>query len=62
LKPKFKKGEKVMFLFNGEEKIGLIETVDTFFGHAGVEYDIWVDDEPCLYKHVGDLDILGVIE
>lgn len=61
MSPKFEKGKRVGFTVNGTNKTGVIETVDTFFGHTEIQYDIYVKKEPCLYKHVPESDILGVI-
>ena len=59
-KPKFVYGEKVRFTIsdqedNAMEKIGSIEIIDrygTFFNPSDVSYDILVEDENCLYKHI----------
>lgn len=61
MSPKFEKGQKVVFRVNGITKTGLVETIDTFFGHADVQYDIYVKKEPCLYKHVPESDVLGAV-
>lgn len=62
MSPKFKKGEKVRFTINGTNKTGVVETVDTYFQYADVTYDIYVTKEPCLYKHVPESSILGVVK
>lgn len=59
-KPKFEYGQKVRFTItdqngNSIEKIGTIEIIDrygTFFDTSDVSYDILVEDENCLYKHI----------
>ena len=59
-KPKFEYGQKVRFTIsdqngNSIEKIGTIEIIDrygTFFDSSDVSYDILVEDENCLYKHI----------
>lgn len=59
-KPKFEYGQKVRFVIsdqngNSIEKIGTIEIIDrygTFFDTSDVSYDILVEDENCLYKHI----------
>lgn len=59
-KPKFEYGQKVRFTIsdqngNSIEKIGTIEIIDrygTFFDTNDVSYDILVEDENCLYKHI----------
>lgn len=43
---KFEKGQKVRFIVNGTNKTGVIETVDTFFGHTEIQYDIYVKKNP----------------
>lgn len=58
---KFEKGQKVRFIVNGTNKIGVVETVDTYFQYADVTYDIYVKKEPCLYKHVPESDVLGQV-
>lgn len=55
---KFSKGQKVKFIFNGVEKIGIVEIVDTFGAFAEVSYDIYIVSEPCLYKHVVESSVL----
>lgn len=62
LSPKFEKGQEIRFIVNGTEKIGFIDVIDTFFGHADVQYDIHVKKEPCLYKHVPESDVLGAVK
>lgn len=59
-KPKFEYGQMVRFTIsdqdgNSIEKIGTIEIIDrygTFFDTSDVSYDILVEDENCLYKHI----------
>lgn len=59
-KPKFEYGQKVRLTIsdqngNSIEKIGTIEIIDrhgTFFDTSDVSYDILVEDENCLYKHI----------
>jgi hypothetical protein len=54
-KPKYKEGETVKFIFNGELKTGFVFVVDrfgTFFYTEDVSYDIMVESENCLYKHI----------
>ena len=59
MSPKFEKGQKVVFRVNGITKTGLVETIDTFFGHTEIQYDIYVEKEECLFKHVADSDVLA---
>lgn len=59
-KSKFDYGQKVRFTIsdqedNAMEKIGSIEIIDrygTFFDPSDVSYDILVEAENCLYKHI----------
>lgn len=54
-KPKFKEHETVSFTCNGETKIGKVFTVDrfgTFFDRSDVSYDVMVEEENMLYKHI----------
>lgn len=52
--PKYKVGDKVSFTINNEIRNGFIYIVDTYgaFGLDDVSYDILVEIEDCLYKHV----------
>lgn len=58
-KPKFEYGQMVRFTISDQEgnvleKIGTISIIDrygTFFDTSDVSYDIFVEDENCLYKH-----------
>lgn len=52
--PKFKEGDRVKFICNGKDLIGTVEIVDkygTFDNPNDVSYDIFVEEENCLYKH-----------
>lgn len=54
-KPKYNYNEQVSFVVNGEAKVGTIYIIDkfgTFFDDSDVSYDIMVDSEKCLYKHI----------
>ena len=56
-KPKFKLNDTVAFTCNGngETKTGTVFTVDrfgTFFCKSDVCYDVMVESENCLYKHI----------
>lgn len=60
-KPKYKIGDKVRFEItdNGEKiyKEGLVYIIDrmgTFVDNSDVCYDIMVEEENCLYKHVNE--------
>lgn len=57
-KPKYKAFDKVEFLFNENElHEGVIRVVDelgTFFNKSDVSYDIYVEEENVLYKHINE--------
>ena len=56
-KPKFKVGDKVSFSFQEETKHGTVFIVDkygTFFDKSDVSYDIMVEEENTLYKHINE--------
>lgn len=53
--PKYSRNDIVTFEFNGETKIGTIAIIDThgtIEQNTEVSYDIFVEDENCLYKHI----------
>lgn len=54
-KPKYKEGTTVKFTFRNELKTGVIWIVDkygTWNYTEDVSYDIMVESENCLYKHI----------
>ena len=54
-KPKHKVGDTVKFIFGNELKTGSVFVVDkygTFDNSTDVSYDILVEDENVLYKHI----------
>lgn len=54
-KPKYKEGTTVKFIINNELKTGIVFVVDkygTFDNSTDVSYDILVEDENMLYKHI----------
>ena len=57
-KPKYKAFDKVEFLFNENElHEGVIRVVDelgTFLDKSDVSYDIYVEEENMLYKHINE--------
>jgi hypothetical protein len=57
-KPKYKAFDKVEFEFiENEVHIGVIWIVDkygTFFDKSDVSYDIYVEEENVLYKHINE--------
>ena len=52
--PKFKVGDNVSFTINNETRNGIVLIVDAYgaFCLDDVSYDILVETENCLYKHV----------
>lgn len=60
--PKYNLDNRVKFEFAGEIKEGRIYIIDkygTFEDPSDVSYDIMVDLENCLYKHINEKYILG---
>lgn len=57
-KPKYKENDKVEFaIYENEARIGVIYVVDkygTFFDKSDVSYDIFVEEENTLYKHINE--------
>ena len=57
-KPKYKENDKVEFEFiENEVHIGVIWIVDrygTFFDKSDVSYDIYVEEENMIYKHINE--------
>ena len=58
-KPKFKEGERVMFEWVKDEpkRVGVVYIVDkygTFDDPSDVSYDIMVDEDNMLYKHISE--------
>ena len=54
-RPKYKRDEIVQFYIDQECKIGRVYIIDkfgTFEQQEEVSYDIMVETENCLYKHV----------
>ena len=53
--PKYTEGDRVQFTFDGQVKTGPVEIVDeygTFFDDSDVSYDILIEEENTLYKHI----------
>lgn len=56
-KPKFNLNDVVSFSLCGKKKQGIIYIIDkygTFFDKSDVSYDILVDEENMLYKHINE--------
>lgn len=63
-KPKYKRGNIVRMACEDIEKIGKIFVVDahgTFGQNEEPSYDILVEEDNCLYKHICESEILGKI-
>ncbi len=60
-KPKYKAFDKVEFKFSeGEVHNGVIWTVDkygTYFDKSDVSYDIYVEEEKMIYKHINEKNV-----
>lgn len=59
--PKFKRNDMVVFKFRDDEKCDMIQIVDaygTFEQDDEPSYDICVEEENCLYKHIRETDIV----
>ena len=53
--PKYDYGDVVTFDFRGYVKTGVICVVDpygTWEDDSDVSYDVWVELEDCIYKHI----------
>lgn len=60
-KPKYKVGNAVKFIFGNELKTGIVFVVDkygTFDNSTDVSYDILVEDENVLYKHIQEKHVV----
>jgi hypothetical protein len=56
-KPKFNLNDVVSFSLCGKKKQGIIYIIDkygTFFDKSDVSYDIFVEEENMLYKHINE--------
>lgn len=54
-KPQYKVNDSVQFLFGNEKKQGVVYIVDAYGVYedkSDVHYDILVEPENCLYKHI----------
>lgn len=55
--PKFNLNDVVSFSFCDKKKQGIIYIIDkygTFFDKSDVSYDIFVEEENMLYKHINE--------
>lgn len=56
-KPKFKVNDSVNFIIGNTKRIGTVFIVDkygTFEDNSDVSYDIFVESENMLYKHINE--------
>ena len=63
--PRFKRNDIVHFKFNDEIKTGYVYIVDaygTFFQTEQPSYDVMVETENCLYKHIPESNVTGGTE
>ena len=63
-KPKFKVGDVVKFIAGARVLEGEVEIVDawgTFWDKTDVSYDILVEKENMLYKHIPERDIVRYV-
>lgn len=59
--PKFKRNDMVVFKIGDDEKCGMIQIVGiygTFEQEGEPSYDICVEEENCIYKHIRETDIV----
>lgn len=59
-KPKYKRNDKVSFEINGIVKQGYVCVVDaygTFFQKDEPSYDVMVEEDNCLYKHIPESQV-----
>lgn len=60
--PKYKVGDIVEFDHFGNTIQGKIQVVDTFPDSTVVDYDIFDEEKPCLYKHVDERYVINKIK
>jgi len=61
-RPRYRYGDMVRFVWQDNEKIGRISIVDaygTFEQSEEPSYDIFVEEDNCLYKHICESEIVG---
>ena len=62
-KPAYRKNDRVRFECGGQVKEGVVAIVDaygTFFQTEEPSYDVMVEKENCLYKHIPESLIRGI--
>lgn len=60
--PKYKRGDTVVFEWCFSIRTGTIQVVDTFPDSKNVYYDIFVESEPMLYKHIVERSIIRALK
>lgn len=63
--PKFKRNDMVVFKIGDDEKCGMIQIVDaygTFEQEDEPSYDICVEEENCIYKHIRETAIKAIFD
>jgi hypothetical protein len=64
-KPMYHCGNYVTFRVTAEEKVGKIDIVDAYGTFEQAEepsYDIFVEKENCIYKHIRESAVIGIKE
>lgn len=57
--PKYKVGDIVTFDYFGSLVKGVVQVVDTFPDSTAIDYDILDEEEPRLYKHLSESQIIS---
>ena len=60
-RPRFRHGEYVVFKWRESEKCGKVSVVDpfgTFEQNEEPSYDVYIEEENCLYKHIVESDVV----
>lgn len=61
-RPRYGYGDIVRFVYRETEKIGKISIIDAYGTWSQREessYDIFLEEENCLYQHICESDIVG---
>lgn len=61
-RPRYRYGDMVLFCGSDAEKVGKISIIDaygTFEQREEPSYDIFVEEDNCLYKHISESEIVG---
>lgn len=65
--PKFQRGDKVIFMISKDEKaegeIYIVDPYGTFGQSEEPSYDILVNtNQKCLYKHIRESEVIGIVK